>query len=263
MVGLGTWTLQGDVLINALENAYEVGYRHIDTAKHYENEQDIGLFLKKHKREEFFITTKLWNSDQDSVLEAINGSLERLGTDYVDLYLIHWPVNFNGPFNLKNVWTEMEKLVDLGKAKSIGVSNFGLKNLKSLLSFCRIKPVINQIELHPYLPQTEIRDFCQENGIEITSYSSFGSSFDDGPDMTNDPVLKEIAEQYNCSTRSIILNFLLSEGIIVIPRSKSKDHLKANMNIINLKPEEIDKIKSIKIRHRYIDPEKFGDHRFD
>lgn len=265
MIGLGTWQIEGEVLAKTLEHAYNVGYRHIDTATCYKNEEVIGEFLKRHNREEFFITTKLWNTDHSRVLEALETSLSKLCTDYVDLYLVHWPVNFEGEFDIEAVWKKMEKLVDLKKAKAIGVSNFGISNLKKILSICRIKPAVNQIELHPYLPQNEIRKFCsdKQHQIQVVSYSSLGSSSGVEPMLSKDPVLSEIASTHSCTVQSVILNFLISQGIPVIPRSKSKDHLESNFERIVLNQEEIVKIAEIQIRHRYIDPKAFGEHRFD
>lgn len=267
MVGLGTWQLENkEELLNALEEAYKLGYRHIDTAKAYGNEEVIGEFLKKHDRKEFFITSKLWNSDHEHVLDGINSSLQKLGIDYLDLYLIHWPVNFNGPFNLENVWRQMEELVPQKKARSIGVSNFGVKNMTKLLSFCKIKPAVLQVELHPYLPQHEIRDLCNKNSIQVISYSSLGSSGGDHDViLTKDPVIVEIAQKHTCPVQTVILGFLISENIIVIPRSKSKEHLKTNMDAanLNLSDDEKKRIREIKTRHRYVEIEEFGEHRFD
>ncbi|KAM0681216.1 hypothetical protein GINT2_000413 [Glugoides intestinalis] len=265
MIGIGTWQLEGQVLAETLEHAYNTGYRHIDTATCYKNEEVIGEFLKKHDRKEFFITTKLWNTDHDSVLEALETSLSKLCTDYVDLYLIHWPVNFEGKFDVEGVWKKMEQLVDLKKAKAIGVSNFGISNLKKILSICRIKPAANQIELHPYLPQNEILNFCNDENIQIKviSYSSLGSSSSGDPMLSKDPVLNAIALTHDCTVQSVILNFLISQGIPVIPRSRSKEHLKSNFERIELAEDEKVKIREIQIRHRYIDPKAFGEHRFD
>lgn len=263
MIGLGTWELKDKILLNALEEAYALGYRHIDTASFYENEHIIGEFLKKHDRNEFFITSKLWNTDHDNALAAINKSLEKLGTDYLDMYLVHWPVNLKGTFDLKKVWTQMEKLVDLKKTRSIGVANFGIKNLTKLLEFCRIKPAILQVEIHPYLPQCELREFCKDNQIQVMSYSSLGSSYGGKVILTKDPVLNEIANRYGRPVQTIILNFLMSEGILVIPRSKSKEHLKTNIQRIELKEEDMQKIRNIKTQYRYIQAKGFGEHRFD
>lgn len=263
MIGLGTWQLEGNELINSLEESYKLGYRHIDTASCYGNEDIIGGFLKNYKRNEFFITTKLWCDSHENALYAINESLRKLQIDYVDLYLVHWPVNLKGKFDLENVWSQMEELVKLGKTKSIGVANFGVKNLNKLLSFCKIKPVVNQIELHPYLPQYEIRDLCKKNEIQIVSYSSLGSSFDQGVSALDDPILKEIAIKHNCTVHQVILSSLLKEGILIIPRSKSKEHLKTNITTVDIDDEDIENIRSIETRFRFIDPVSFGENRFD
>lgn len=263
-IGMGTWQLTDrEILLKALESAYEIGYRHIDTASFYGNEHIIGEFLKKHKREEFFITTKLWNTDHNDVLAAANKSLKNLGIDYFDLYVVHWPVNLNGNFDLKKLWPQMESLVELKKAKSIGVSNFGIKNLTALLSICKIKPAVNQIELHPYLPQDEIRDFCKKHCILVISYSSLGSSSGGNNILRDDPTLNEIASSRNITVFQVVLSYLISEGIAVIPRSKSKDHLKTNLDLVEITEQEREKIKSITIRERYVDPKQFGEHRFD
>lgn len=262
-VGLGTWKLEGETLTKALNYAYDIGYRHFDTAAFYQNESTIGDFIRTKNREEIFITTKLWNDCHDDVLGAVNESLKKLKTKYVDLYLVHWPVNLNGKFNLEKVWRQMENLVKIGKARSIGVSNFGVKNLEKLLSFCEIKPVMNQIELHPYLPQNEIRNLCKEHCIKITSYSSFGSSFESEVSLMDDPVLKEVAEKNNCSVRQVILGYLIKSGIVVIPRSKSYEHLKMNWEVVEIDDSDVKKIESIKTKFRFIDPVSFGKNRFD
>lgn len=265
LVGMGTWKLEGETLYKALEYAYSIGYRHIDTAAFYQNESVIGDFVSNQKecRKELFITTKLWNDCHDDVLGALNGSLERLKMEYVDLYLVHWPVNLTGEFNLEKVWRQMEKLIDMGKARSIGVSNFGVKNLEKLLSFCRIKPVINQIELHPYLPQVEIRNLCRRHCIKVGSYSSFGSDSGQASSLLNDPTLNEIAGRLKCTVRQVILGYLVKNEIIVIPRSKSYEHLKMNWEIVEIGESDVENIDSIERRIRFIDPVSFGEHRFD
>ncbi|CAG2100815.1 unnamed protein product [Medioppia subpectinata] len=179
VIGLGTWQLTDKkVLTKAINTAIDSNYRHIDTAAIYNNEDTIGEILEDLfennvvKREELFITSKLWNSDHEDVRNACETSLKKLKLDYLDLYLIHWPVSSIGEFNLKDVWTAMESLVIERKVKSIGVANFGIKNLTHLLSFCTIKPVVNQIEFHPYLPQREIRSFCSKHDILCNYYEA-------------------------------------------------------------------------------------------
>ncbi|KAI5169278.1 glycerol 2-dehydrogenase (NADP+) [Pancytospora epiphaga] len=262
-VGLGTWQLtEKESTLQALNAAYDAGYRAIDTATAYHNEQIIGEFLKNKKREEIFITTKLWVTDHDRVREACCESIDRLGVEYLDLYLIHWPVNTKSEFDLEKLWCEMESLVETGKVRSIGVANFGVKNLSKLLKFCKIKPAMNQIELHPYLPQDEILEFCKKHGIQVTSYSSLGSSGTE-KSVKNEPVIIDIAKKYSVTPSTVLLSFCLSLGCCVIPRSKSPEHIRSNYKTVELSPEDMSAIKAIKTRHRYTNHKAFGPNCFD
>lgn len=263
-IALGTFKLTDEeVLSEVLDEAGRLGYSHIDTAKIYKNEHIIGKWISKNRRGDLFITTKLWNDDHDHVIEALDTSLEKLKTEYVDLYLVHWPVSTTGPFDIEKVWKQMEKAVELKKARSIGVSNFGIKNLTKLLSFCKIKPAVNQIELHPYFPQHEIREFCKNNDIQVEAYSTFGSGETTGLTPCTDPIINEIADEYSISPQQVILSFLIGEGLIVLPRTSSKTHLRENKEMVQLKSEDIEKIKSIKTRMKYIKCKSFGESRFD
>lgn len=275
VVGLGTWTMNDrEVLLNALEYAYEAGYRHIDTAAVYGNESIIGEFLRTKDRCSMFITTKLWNTDHNRVEEACKESMQRLGVDYLDLYLIHWPVSFGSAFDLKKVWRDMEKLVYTRKVRSIGVSNFGLMNLEKLLGLCKIRPAVNQIELHPYLPQHEIRNFCAENNIVVISYSSLGSnatgtSFKGNPVITegislrDDPVITKIAKTRSATAEKVLLSYCVRIGCCIIPRSRSKAHIIDNLSLIDLSEEELREIENIKTRIRYVQAKSFGPNRFE
>jgi len=262
-IGMGTWQLTDKKeLLNSLESAYQIGYRHIDTAAIYGNEEIIGEFIRTKNREDLFITTKLWCTEHENVEAACNKSLGKLGIEQVDLYLVHWPVNFNGEFKLRAVWEQMEGLVNHGKARYIGVSNFGVKNLKKLLEFCTIRPAVNQIELHPYMPQKEVREFCRENGIQVTSYSCLGSSGENGG-LREDPVVKELAKKYNTTACRVLIGYAAGVGCIVIPRSRSAVHLKENYNVLELTGKEIDKLDSLEKRKKCIDCKEFGESRFD
>ncbi|CAG2100816.1 unnamed protein product [Medioppia subpectinata] len=325
MVGLGTWELSDrQTITTALNAAISAGYRHIDTAAFYHNEHLIGEYLNsllqsskalpgfengdinvsiQIKRSDLFITSKLWNDSHDNPETALEESLSKLKLDFLDLYLIHWPVNFNGSFDLEPLWRKMESFVDSGKVKSIGVANFGIKNLTHLLSFCRIKPVVNQIELHPYFPQEEIHSFCKKNNILNISYSTLGSnvaangvrfthkikeqminrqlnkihstfealddqSISDGsetapPPVRDDSLVLQLAEKYSVSASQIILSFEVLEGIAVIPRSSSPEHIQSNINLIFLQNEDKELMRNIKMRFRFHDPKAYGPHRFE
>ncbi|KAG0433804.1 Aldose reductase [Dictyocoela muelleri] len=278
-VGLGTWQITGDSARKTIETALKLGYRHIDTSHVYENEKEIGEAISSSgvNRNELFIVSKLENSYHDNPEEGLNKTLSDLKIDYLDLYLIHWPVTFandNGktlyenekpilkPFEPEKVWKKMELLVDSGKVKSIGVCNFGKTNLKRVLNCCRIKPVVEQIEFHPYFQQREIVDFCHNNDIQVVAYSPLGSYKEDGPVLKNDNLISEIAKNMNCTTSQVILSWIRSQNICVVPRSKSEMHLKENMEYIKLDLSDIERINNIGINVRYIDHPDFGPNRF-
>ncbi|KAM0672337.1 aldo-keto reductase [Ordospora colligata] len=285
-IGLGTWGLvDPGVLECSIRNAIELGYRHIDTAHIYGNQKKIGQILKNIfseglvERKDLFITSKLWNDSHDDPMTAIKQTLEDLQLEYVDLYLIHWPVRFEpdangevtlgldrfrlGAFDPVPLWKKMEELVDAGYTRSIGISNFGIENTKKVLEVCRIKPVVSQFELHPYLKQTTLVNFLHEHDIHIVSYSSLGSTADCSLKIRNDKTIKTVAEKYECSPSQIILSYLTMQGVCVIPKSTSRKHLEENMDLKALKQEDMRIIDGIEITHRYVDPISFGESRFD
>jgi diketogulonate reductase-like aldo/keto reductase len=182
--GLGTYNINDEVFDRIIEKAIELGYRHFDTASYYKNEKKLGQVLnhlireKKVARSELFIVTKLWNEEKEDVQAAIKRSLQNLEMDYIDLYLIHWPMGYYAPdkklklIPLHETWKQMEDCVKQGLAKKIGVSNFNVQLLLDLLSYADIKPAANQIELHPFLSQEKLVEFCQSNGCDVISYGS-------------------------------------------------------------------------------------------
>ncbi|MHA1239750.1 MAG: aldo/keto reductase [Promethearchaeota archaeon] len=228
ILGLGTWKLRGSRAFKAVLWALELGYRLIDTASLYGNEQKIGEALKMSgiPREEIFITTKVWNSEQgyEKTLNALEQSLNKLQTDYVDLYLIHWPVS-----NLRNdTWKALEKLYKEGKAHSIGVSNFTINHLEELLGTTEVVPALNQFELSPFLYQKDLIAYCQNKSIVVEAYSGLtrGRKF-------SNSVLQEIGEKHNKNPAHILIRWGLQHKIVQIPKTGKKEHLAENANVFN------------------------------
>ena len=271
VIGLGTHMMTGDNDIEILVRAVvELGYRHIDTASRYMNEEKIGealkmIFAKGVKREDLFITTKLWTEDKGEPRKAIETSLSKLGLDYVDLYLIHWPMNFikqDGGYKtmkwpLSKTWAAMEKLVDDGLAKNIGLSNYNCQIINDLLTYCRIKPAVNQIELHPYLRQHYLTKWLYEKNIVPVAYSPLGKPdwADDKYHVMKNPLILELAEKYKKSPGVICLNWGLSQNYVVIPKSSNYDRLKDNIEAGNfeMSEEDIERINQLDMNFRVID----------
>lgn len=227
--GLGTYLADNDQeVIDAVRMAIDYGYRHIDTAAVYKNEEGVGKGIKESSvgRGPIFLTTKVWNSDQgyDSTLKAFEESLKRLGTDYIDLYLVHWPV----ADKYKETWKAMEKLYEQGVVKSIGVSNFLKHHLEDLLTTANVVPMVNQMEFHPYLVQQELLDFCQANKIQYEAWSPFMQGKVFQLDIT-----KDLEAKYGKSTAQIILRWNLQKGVVTIPKSVHKNRIVSNAEIFD------------------------------
>lgn len=244
--GLGVYQAEaGEEVELAVKTALEAGYRHIDTAMIYRNEESVGKVIAESgiPRDELFITTKLWNDDQgyETSLAAIDASLKRLGLDYVDLYLMHWPVPSKGLF--KETWRAMEQLYKDGKTLAIGVSNFKPSHLKELLEDAEVVPAVNQIELHPMLAQHETRNFCKENGIWVESWSPIMR----GGELLDNPVIKEIADAHGKEPAQAILRWHIQSELIVIPKSVTPSRIKSNMEIFDfeLSDEEMKRIDEL------------------
>jgi len=229
--GLGTYLLTGSRGQKAIEFALEFGYRLIDTATLYNNEKIVGNALKNSKipRDEVFITSKVWNSDQgySRTKNAFNKSLSNLGVDYMDLYLIHWPVE--GKW--KDTWQVLEELYDKGKVRAIGVSNFYIDHLEVLLQVASIKPMVNQIEFHPFLYKKDVLEFCQEKGIVLESYAplTHGYKFKD----IKSPQFLQIMEKYNKSAAQLMLRWNIQHGNVIIPKSINPTHIRENADIFD------------------------------
>ncbi|MBT2160384.1 aldo/keto reductase [Zobellia barbeyronii] len=236
--GLGTYLADNDQeVIDAVKNALNAGYRHIDTAAAYKNEEGVGKGIQESNiaREEVFLVSKLWNADQgyESTLKAFEESLERLGVDYLDLYLIHWPVA--GKY--KDTWRAMEKLYREKKIRAIGVSNFLQHHLEDLLETADVVPMVNQMEFHPYLVQQDLIDFCNSKGIQYESWSPFmhGKLFDGKSEVFSD-----LTDKYKKSIAQIVLRYNLQKEIVVIPKSVNVDRIKSNADIFDFKLSEAD-----------------------
>ncbi len=241
ILGLGTYMATGDRGYQAIRHALKIGYRHIDTAAMYNNEKEIGMALKDDdvSREDIFVTTKLWTTDHgyEKALEAFEESLERLGLDYIDLYLIHWPVT-----GLRmDSWRAIEQLYKDGKCKAIGVSNYTIRHLEELLKEAKIIPVVNQVEFHPYLYQKELLDYCISKNIWIESYSPLTKGR-----MLDDPPLVEISRKYNQSTAQILIRWSLQKNTITLPKSANVHRIMENANVFDfvITEEDMKKIDS-------------------
>ncbi|KAJ6179537.1 hypothetical protein N7519_009998 [Penicillium mononematosum] len=261
-LGLGTWQSQPGEVARAVFHAIKVGYRHIDAALCYGNENEVGQGIKEAidagivKREDLFVTTKLWCSYHARVEEGLQQSLTDLGLDYVDLYLMHWPLAMNpkGNHNLfpkladgsrdivhshshVTTWKSMEKLVGTGKVKAIGVSNYSVKFLEELLPQATIIPAANQIENHPLLPQQEIVDFCNKAGIHITAYSPLGST--GSPLFTAEPIVA-VANKRGVTPATVLLSWHIARGSSVLAKSVTPARIEANRaDLIHLDAEDL------------------------
>ncbi|XP_021960256.1 aldo-keto reductase family 1 member B1 [Folsomia candida] len=262
LFGLGTWNSPPGQVTQAVKDAIDLGYRHIDGAHCYQNEHEVGAGITAKikegviKREDIFVVSKLWNTKHrpNLVVPSCKGTLKDLGLDYVDLYLIHWPVGYlegDDPFpkdkdgnflpseaDYVDTWKEMEECVKLGLTKSIGVSNFNSDQIFRILGKCTIKPVVNQIECHPYLTQRMMQEFCKARDILITGYSPLGSPARpwvtaNDPVLLEEPKLKEIAKKYNKSPAQVALRWMVQRDIIAIPKTVNKNRLIENMNIFD------------------------------
>ncbi|WP_068676255.1 aldo/keto reductase [Oceanobacillus sp. Castelsardo] len=237
-LGFGVWKVPDEEATPAVEKALETGYRSIDTAKVYGNEVGVGKAIAKRNipREELFITTKVWNADHgyENTLKAFDASLERLGLDYVDLYLIHWPMPKFDQY--VETYRALEKLYADGRVKAIGVCNFDIEHLERILKECDVVPVINQVEYHPYLQQKELKEFCDQHQIKLEAYSPLMN----GRDILHDELIKELAEQYGKTPAQIILRWHLQSGVIVIPKSVTPSRIEENINVFDFELNESD-----------------------
>ncbi len=258
--GLGVFKVEeGPELVNAVKTAIKHGYRSVDTAAIYENEEGVGQGIREGIKEagisgeDLFVTSKVWNSDlgYESTIKAYEASLNRLGLEYLDLYLIHWPVE--GKY--KDAWRALEALYKEGRVKAIGVSNFQIHHLEDLMKDAEIKPMVNQVECHPRLTQKELQSFCQEHDIQLEAWSPLMQG-----QLLDNEVLQEIADKHHKSVAQIILRWDLQNGIVIIPKSTKEHRIVENANVFDfeLTKEEMEIIDGLNQNVRVgPDPDNF------
>jgi methylglyoxal/glyoxal reductase len=259
-MGLGVFKVEeGPELVNAVESAIKLGYRSIDTAAIYGNEEGVGQGIREGiaeagiSREDLFITSKVWNSDlgYEATIQAYETSLQKLGLEYLDLYLIHWPVE--GKY--KDAWRALETLYKEGRVRAIGVSNFQVRHLEELLKDAETKPVINQVEYHPRLTQQEVKAFCRDNGIQLEAWSPLMQG-----QLLDNEIITAIAEKNGKSAAQVILRWDLQNGVITIPKSTKEHRIAANRSIFDfeLSSDEMEQISSLNQNLRVgPDPDNF------
>ena len=285
ILGLGTWKSAPGQVGDTVKEAIRIGYRHIDCAMIYGNEVEIGDAIREAinegqvTRKELWITSKLWcnSHGRDNVESALKKTLQDLGLAYLDLYLIHWPIplkpsavfpssaaDFEQPAEvpIRSTWEGMEAAVSTGLTRHIGVSNFSVKKLRDLLTYCKIKPEVNQVELHPLLQQPELVAYCASQSIHMTAWAPLGSSdrpdfvkAPDAPTLLDNPVIQSIAQDRNCTPVQVLLAWHVQRGISVIPKSVNPSRLRENLSAaeIELSQEDMQRIAGLDQNHRLID----------
>lgn len=282
-LGLGTWRSDKENVGQAVEKAItSYGYRHIDCASIYGNEKEIGqafhTVLSTHEipRETLFVTSKLWNTDHNpvNVEKACRQTLHDLRLDYLDLYLMHWGVSFvhgedlvpmgadglvkTEPISIQQTWHAMEDLVKKGLVKSIGVANFTAPMIVDLLSFAKVRPVVNQIEIHPYNAQQELVEYCHTQKIQVTAYSPLGSAGDREEKPLSDKVVIEIATRMKKSPAQVLIRWSLQRGLVVIPKSTVFSRIAENIEVFDfdLSEHDMKQINTLNKNFRFVDPAK-------
>lgn len=304
-IGLGTWKAGPGVVAAAVEQAIKAGYRHLDCACDYGNEQEVGQGIKAAidagvcKREDLFVTSKLWNTyhKKEHVRPACEKTLKDLGLSYVDLYLIHFPISLKyvpfetryppewfhdptaenpkmevEPTPLSETWAAMEELVEAGLVKDIGVSNFNCQLLTDLMSYAKIKPAVNQVELHPYLVQDFLVRYCKDLGVVVTAYSPLGAGSyvsiggaTEEESVLKEPVIQELAKKYNKSVAQICLRWAVQRGVTLVPKSSKEERIKQNIDVFDfeISEEDFKAISALNKNRRFNDPGYFCEGAFN
>lgn len=250
-LGYGVWKIPDEEATSAVEKAFDAGYRLIDTAKVYRNERGVGKAIANTQipREDLFITTKVWNGDHgyENTLKAFDESLEKLGVDYIDLYLIHWPTPKYDMY--VDTYKAMEKIYKEGRAKAIGVCNFDIEHLERIMAECEVKPAVNQVECHPFLQQKKLRAFCKEHDIQLESYSPLMN----GTQVLDEGIIKDIAVQYGKTPAQIILRWHLQSDLVAIPKTVTPSRMKENLDVFDfeLSQADMDQISTLDRNERH------------
>lgn len=257
-LGLGVYKVGQDIAVDLVQAAIETGYRRVDTAALYDNEQEVGAAIRRSgiAREEIFVTTKIWNDRQgfDNALEAIDESLNRLNIDYLDMLLIHWPAPAQDKF--VETWAAFEKVVDSGKVRGIGVSNFNQHHLEKLLAAGGTIPAINQIELHPGFQQADLRAFNASHGIATEAWAPIGRGR-----YNDEPILVDLAKKHSKSVAQIIIRWHIELSNLVIPKTSNPDRLRENIDVFDfeLSRDDMDAIAALDSGLRTgPNPDEFG-----
>jgi aldehyde reductase len=291
LVGLGTWLSKPGEVANAVRIALKNGYRHIDCAQAYENQKEIGevlheVFTKGEiKREDVFITSKVWNTfhSHQRALDAVDTILEELRIPYLDLCLIHWPMGYKeggelfpkkgdkmeySDVDYLDTWKALEEKVKEQKIRSIGLSNFGIEQIKRVIANGSIRPAVLQVELHPYFQQKDLQKFCASENIVLTAYSPLANPAmpfhkEGDPNVLHDPIISRIAKNHNKTNAQVALRGAIQKGIVVIPKSVNEKRILENFNVwdFELTPEELKEYEKIDQNRRFLDPKsRDGDH---
>lgn len=290
LVGLGVWRAEPEILHSLILEAIRLGYRHFDCAADYKNEKEVGQALAEAmrqglvKRSDLFITTKLWNSDHGHVREACEDSLKNLQLDYLDLYLVHFPIatrhtgvgttnsaldsdgvlDIDTTISLETTWHAMEDLVSAGLVRSIGISNYDVFLTRDCLAYSNIKPAVNQIETHPYFQRESLVKFCQKHGVVVTAHTPLGGGVANtewfgSVSALDEPVIQNLAKKYGRTPAQIALRWGIQRKTVVIPKSGKLERLEENMNLFDfqLLEEDMDAIKGVDKKYRTNQPAKF------
>lgn len=256
-VGLGTWQSKPGEVRDAVAFALKDGYRHIDAALIYGNENEVGQGIKDSgvPRKDIFLTSKLWNTDHPNVKEGLEKTLKALDVEYLDLYLVHWPVrlvpNDSHPllpvnpdgtravdrdWDQSETWRQMEEVYKSGKVKAIGLANWSIPYLEELKKKWTVVPAVNQVELHPFLPQHELKEYCEKLGILLQAYSPLGST---GAPLMSDPEIQKIAEKNGVSAATVLISYHVNKGVVVLPKSVTEKRISSNKQVVELSKEDL------------------------